>query len=161
MLFNCGAGEDSWESLGQQGNQASCSKRISALNSHWKDWCWSWNSNTLVTWCEEPTHRKRPWCWERLRAKGEGGDKGWYSWTASLTQWTWVWANSGWQWRTGKPGVLQSLNHKATTEQQQGKLSSWLYEEIKDKENFLIKFTRQKHPRDNFNTLKIRYLVSQ
>ena len=34
---------------------------------HWKDWCWSWNSNTLVTWWEEPTHWKRPWCWERLR----------------------------------------------------------------------------------------------
>ena len=37
-----------------------------------KDWCWSWNSNTLATWCEELTHLKRPWCWERLRAGGEG-----------------------------------------------------------------------------------------
>ena len=41
------------------------------LNIHWKDWCWSWSSNTLATWCEEPTHRKRPWCWERLKTKGE------------------------------------------------------------------------------------------
>ena len=47
------------------------------LNIHWKDWCWSWNSNTLATWCEEPTHWKRPWCWERLKAQGEGGNRGW------------------------------------------------------------------------------------
>ena len=45
------------------------------LNIHWKDWCWS--SNTLATWCEQPTHGKRPWCWEWLRAGGEGGDRGW------------------------------------------------------------------------------------
>ena len=40
-------------------------KKKSVLN--WKDWCWSWNSNTLATWCEEATHWKRPWCWERLK----------------------------------------------------------------------------------------------
>ena len=43
----------------------------------WKDWCWSWNTNTLVTWCKELIHLKRPWCWERLRAGGEGNDRGW------------------------------------------------------------------------------------
>ena len=43
---------------------------------YWKDWCWSWNSSTLATWCEELTHLKRPWCWERLRAGGEGDDRG-------------------------------------------------------------------------------------
>ena len=42
---------------------------------HWKDWCWSWNSNTLATWCEELTHLKRPWCWESLKAGGEGDDR--------------------------------------------------------------------------------------
>ena len=41
----------------------------------WKDWCWNWNSNTLATWCEELTHLKRPWCWERLKAGGEGDDR--------------------------------------------------------------------------------------
>ena len=41
------------------------------LGLHWKDWCWSWNSNTLAISCEELTHWKRPWCWERLRAEGE------------------------------------------------------------------------------------------
>ena len=54
----------------------------------WKDWCWSWSSNTLATLCKEPTHWKRPWCWERLRGGGEGGDRGWDGWMASQTQWT-------------------------------------------------------------------------
>ena len=71
MVSNCGAGEGSWEFLGLQGDQISQSKRQSTLNIHCKDRCWSWSSNTLVTWCEELTHRKRPWCWERLRAGGE------------------------------------------------------------------------------------------
>ena len=60
-----------------------------------KDWCWSWSSNTLATWCDELTHWKRPWCWERLKAGGEGDDRGWDGWMVSPTQWTWVWANSG------------------------------------------------------------------
>ena len=49
---------------------------ISVLGVHWKDWCWSWNFSTLATWCKELTHWKRPWCWERLRAGGEGDDRG-------------------------------------------------------------------------------------
>ena len=57
----------------------------SDLNIHWKAWCWSWNSNTLATWCEELTHWKRPWCWERLKAGGEEDDKRWDGWMASLT----------------------------------------------------------------------------
>ena len=56
--------------------------------AHWKDWCWSWNSNTLATWSEELTHLKRPWCWERLRAEGEGDDREWDGWMTSPTQWT-------------------------------------------------------------------------
>ena len=59
MLFNCGAGEDSWESLGLQGDQTSQSYRQSILNIHWKDWCWSLSSNTLATWRKQPTHWKR------------------------------------------------------------------------------------------------------
>ena len=55
---------------------------------------------TLATWCEEPTHWKRPWCWQGLRA-GEGGDRGWDGWMASSAQWEWVWANSRRWWRTG------------------------------------------------------------
>ena len=64
---------------------------------------------SLASWCEEPTHWKRPWFWERLRIGGEGGDKGWDGWMASSTQRTWVHANSGRCWRTGKPGMLLSM----------------------------------------------------
>ena len=97
------------ESLGLQGDQTSQSERISTLNIHWKNWCWSWNSNTWATWCEELTHWKRPWCWERLKAGGEEDDRGRDGWMASSTQWTWVWASSGSWWWTGKHGVLQSM----------------------------------------------------
>ena len=82
--------------------------RKSTLNIHWKDWCWSWNSNTLATWCKELTHWKRHWCRERLKAE-ERDDRGWDGWMASPTQWTWVWASSGSWWWTGKPGMLQSV----------------------------------------------------
>ena len=63
----------------------------------------------LATWFEELTHLKRPWCWERLRAGGEGDNRGWDGWMASLTQWTWVWVNSGSWWWIGRPGVLWSM----------------------------------------------------
>ena len=80
--------------------------------------------NSLATWCEELTYWKRPWCWERLRAGGEGDDRGWDGWMASLTQLTWIWAKSGRWWRTGKPGMLQSMGLQRirqdwVTEQQQ------------------------------------------
>ena len=65
-------------------------------------------ANTLATWCKELTPWKRPWCWERLKAGGEGDDRGWDGWMASPTQWTWIWVNSGSWWWTGRPGLLQS-----------------------------------------------------
>ena len=61
--------------FGQQGDQTSHSLRKSTLNIHWKDWCWSWSSTTLVPWCEEPSLWKRPWCWERLREERKGSDR--------------------------------------------------------------------------------------
>ena len=67
------------------------------------------NCNTLATWCKELTQWKRPWCWERLKAGRDWGDRGWDGWMASLTQWTWLRANSGRQRRTGKPGMLQFM----------------------------------------------------
>ena len=79
------------------------------MGVHWKDWGWSWNCNTLATWCEELTHLKRPWCWESLRAGGKGDLRGWDGWMASLTQWTWVWVDSRSWWWTGWPGVLWSM----------------------------------------------------
>ena len=72
---------------------------------------WSWNSSSLATSCEELTHWKRLCCWEGLGAGGEGDDRGWDSWMATLTQWTWVWVDSGSddRWWTGRPGVLQFM----------------------------------------------------
>ena len=72
---------------------------------------------------KELTHWKSPWSWERLKSKGEGSGRGWEGWMASPTQWTWVWANSGRWWRTGRPVVLQSMSsqwvgHDFVTEQQ-------------------------------------------
>ena len=71
----------------------------------WKDWCWSWSSRILVIWCEQPTHWKSLWCWERLKA-GEEGIRGWDGWMASTTQWTWTWINFGKWWGTGSTGML-------------------------------------------------------
>ena len=56
-----------------------------------RTWCWSWNSNTLATWCKELTHLKKLWCWEWLKVGGDGDLRGWDGWMASPTQWTWVW----------------------------------------------------------------------
>ena len=85
------------------------SSALAPLWIHWKDWCWSWSWNTFAIWCKEQTHWKRPWCWERLKAGGEGDDRGWDGWMALPTRWTWVWASSGSWWWTGKPGVLQPM----------------------------------------------------
>ena len=80
-----------------------------SMYPHWKDWYWSWNSNTLATWWEELTHWQRPWPWERLKAGVEGGDRGWDGWMSSPTRHTWVWVNSRSWWWTGRPGVLRFM----------------------------------------------------
>ena len=79
------------------------------MGVHWKDWCWSWSSSSMATWCEELPHLKRSWCWERLRAGGEGDDRGWDGWMTSRTRWRWVWVNSGCWWWTGRLGVLRFM----------------------------------------------------
>ena len=109
MLLNCGVGEDSWESLDCKKIQLLHPKGNQSWNIHWKDWCWSWNSNTLATWCKELTHWKWPWYRKRLKVGREGDDRGWDGWMASPTQWTWVWVNSQIWWWTGRPGVLQFM----------------------------------------------------
>ena len=73
---------------------------------HWKVDAfelWYWRRLLRVPWTA------RRWCWERLMVGGDGDDRGWYGWMASLTQWTWVWVNSGSWWWTGRPGMLQSM----------------------------------------------------
>ena len=62
-----------------------------------------------ATWWEKLTYWKKPWCWERLKAGGEGDDRGWDGGMASATRWTWVWVNSGSWWWTGSPGMLQFM----------------------------------------------------
>ena len=66
-------------------------------------------------------HLKRPWYWEKLKAGGEGDDRGWDACIASPTQWTWVWIGSGSWWWTGRPGVLQSMGWQSQT-----RLSEWI-----------------------------------
>ena len=128
MLLNCGAGEDSWESLGLQGDPTSASWRRSVLGVHWKDWCWSWNSSTLAISCEELTHWKRPWCWEGLGAGGEGDDRGWDGWMASPTRWAWVWVNSrSWWWAAGGLACCDSWGRKeSNTTERLNWLTDWL-----------------------------------
>ena len=86
----------------------------------WKDWCWSWSFDTLTTWCEQLTHWKRPWCWEGLRAEGEGVDRRWDGWIASLLgkleQMVW----DGEAWWAAVHGVAKGqtqLDDWATTKQ--------------------------------------------
>ena len=76
ILLNCGIGEDPWESLGLQGDQTLQSSRKSVLNIQWKDWCWSWNSNTLATWCKELTHWRRPDAGKDWRQEEKGKKEG-------------------------------------------------------------------------------------
>ena len=74
----------------------------------------------LATWCEELTHWKRYWCWERLKAGGEGDDRGWDDLMASPTHWTWVWANSRRWWKTGSLECCSPWGHKELD------MSEWL-----------------------------------
>ena len=104
---------------GLQGDPTSPFWRRLALGFLWREWCWSWNSSTLATSCEELTYWKILWCWEGLGAGGEGDDRGWDSWMASLTRWTWVWVNSGSWWWTGRPDVgsqIHGVTESDTTE---------------------------------------------
>ena len=108
----------------RRSNQSILKKSV--LNIHWKDRCWNWSSNTLATWCEELPHWKRLWCWERLKARGEGDDRGWDGWMASPTQWTWIWVSSGSLWWTGRPGVLQSMGSQRVRHDWVTELTNWL-----------------------------------
>ena len=66
--------------------------------------------NTLAIWCKQLTHLKIPWCWERLKAGGEGDDRGWDGCMASLTWRTWIWVNSRSWWWTGSPWGYKELD---------------------------------------------------
>ena len=106
MLLNCGVGGNSWESFGLQEIQL-----VHPKGNH------SWifigrtdtEAETPILWPPDVKHLKGPWCWERMKAGGEGDDKGWDGWMASPTQWIWVWVNSGSWWWTGRPGMPQFM----------------------------------------------------
>ena len=102
MPLNCGAGEDSWESLD--------SKEIKEVNPKGKRTCKDWLEGLMLKLkLQYFGHQMQRAHWERLKAGREGYDTGQGSWMASPTQWRWVWTNSKRWWRTGKPGVLQFM----------------------------------------------------
>ena len=109
-------------------------------------WGWNWSFNTLTTWCEKLTHWKRPWYWESLRTGREGEDRGWDGWMASLTQWTWVWANSRRQWRTGKPGLPQSCKELGTTER------------LNNSNNFIMRLNYGRWSQERWQNVKLQSL---
>ena len=132
MLLNCGVREDSWESLRLQRRSGQLILKEVSPECSLEVLSWSWSSNSLATWCEELTHWKRPWCWERLKAEGEGDDRGW-DWMASLTQWIWVWAGSESWWWTGRPGC--AAVHGVT--KSRTRLSDWTELKVCMKEHVL------------------------
>ena len=124
MLLNCGVGEDSWESLGLQGDPTS---------PFWRRYPWDFfgrnnaKAETPELWLY---HVKswligKDWCWEGLGAGGEGNDRGWDGWMASPTLWTWVWVSSRSWWWTGRPDVLRFMGSQRVRHDWATKLMNW------------------------------------
>ena len=120
MLLNCGVGEDFWQSLGLPGIHPVNPKRkhswIFIGRTDFEDTApifWPPDGKNWLIW-------KKIWCWERLKAGGEGDDRGWDGWRGSPTLWTWVWVSSGSWWWTGKPGMLQPMGSKKSA------MTEWL-----------------------------------
>ena len=99
-----------------------CTEIKSALNIHWKDWCWS--PNTLPTWCEVVTPRKDPDAGKDWRQGKKGTTGGWDGWMASPTRWTWVWTSSRSWWWTEKHCVLLSMGFQRIRQDWVTELSS-------------------------------------
>ena len=117
MLLNCGFGEYSWEFFGWGGPKEVKQSILEEINPEYSlaGLMLKLKLQYLANWCKEPTNWKRSWFWERLKARGEGEDRGWNGWMVSLTHWTWLWVNSRRWWRTGKPNVLQSMGSQSQT----------------------------------------------
>ena len=123
MLLSCGVGEDLRVPWTARGSNQSILKQIcseSSLEGLMLQLKLQYFGHLL----HRAAHWRRPWCWERLKAGGEGDGRDWDGWMASSAPWTWVWASSGRYWRIGKPGVLPSMGsqrvgHGRTAEPQQ------------------------------------------
>jgi len=122
-LLNCGIGEDSWESHRLQGVQSVHSKGDQTLVFFGRN---DAKAETPVIW---PSHSRvdsgNYWSWDKLGAQRKGDDRGWDGWMASLTQWMWVWVNSGSFWWTGRPGVLQSMGSQRVGHDWATELNAW------------------------------------
>ena len=144
MVLNCGVGKDSWESLAKRSKQ-SILKEISPGCSL-EGLMLKLKLYTLVTWCEELTHWKGSWYWERMREGGEGDDRGWDSWMATPVQWTWASVDSRSWWWTGRPGVLQFLGSQRVGHNWATELnwSEWYFAEVQPQQD-------QEYPRDEWH----------
>ena len=108
--LNCGVGEDSWVSLGLQGDPTILSYRISVLGVHWKDWCWSWKLQYFGHLMWRADSLEKTLMLGKIESKRRWDNRGWdYGWTASATQWRWVSVDSGSWWWIGRPGVLRFM----------------------------------------------------
>ena len=115
-------------------------------------------AETPILW---PPHVKswltgKDWCWEGLGTGGGGNDPGWDGWMASLTQWTWVWVNSGRWWWTGRPGVLwfmgsQRVGHNWVTE------LNWILGLVQDSEHLFLHIRPASHNFYFFCPICVRY----
>ena len=130
MLLNCGVGEDFWESLNSRENKPVNPKGnqpwifIGRTNAEAEaPILWPPDVKSWLIW-------KDPDSGKDWKAGGEGDDRGWDGWMASLTEWTWVWASSGIWWWTGKPGVLQSMGSQSRT--RLSDWTGWLNDHIKE-----------------------------
>ena len=109
ILLNYGVGEDSWEFFGVQGDSTSLEHSLKGLML-----MLMLKLQTFGHWCKVLTHWKIYWCWDRLKAEGEGNNRGGAGGMASPNQRTWVWVSSGGWWWTGKSGMLQSMGLKSS-----------------------------------------------
>ena len=108
MLLNCDVEEDFWESFGLQGDPTSPSWRKPVLNVYWKDWCWSWSSNTLATSCEVLTSLEKTLMLGGIGGRRRRGRQR-MRWLGGITDSMDIPVNSGRWWWTGTPGVLRFM----------------------------------------------------